>query len=121
MFTGRGWSDFYREKGYTLIDSWIELRFPIVAGILAFDMFLDAAGIESMQGYYLGKDPDGNPNFTINNFRFSFGGGLRLTLPQLPIRLSLAKRFRFVDDKFQWVNGNAFGGLDVVLSFVLSY
>jgi outer membrane protein insertion porin family len=128
MFTGRGWSDIYREKGYTLIDSWIELRFPIISGILAFDLFLDGAGIETEQGYYLGQRPNGESNFTINNFRFSFGGGFRVTLPQLPIRVSIAKRFRYIDNKFTWVSGALFGdeknprkGVDIVLSFVLSY
>jgi outer membrane protein insertion porin family len=120
MFTGRGWSDIYREKGLTLIDSWIELRFPIVRGILAFDLFFDTAGIETEQGYYLGKNSSGESNFTLNNFRFSFGGGLRVTMPQFPVRLSLAKRFRFVDDKFEWVSG-PIGGMDIVFSFVLSY
>jgi outer membrane protein insertion porin family len=128
MFIGRGWSDIYREKGFTLIDSWIELRFPIVKGILAFDLFLDGAGIETRQGYYLGNGPDGKSNFTIDNFRFSFGGGFRVTLPQLPIRLSLAKRFYFEDGNFKWKTGALFGdeknprkGVDLVFSFVLSY
>jgi outer membrane protein insertion porin family len=127
MFIGRGWSDIYREKGLALIDSWIEFRIPIVRGIFAFDFFLDTAGIETEQGYYLGTNSSGESNFTINNLRFSFGGGLRVTMPQLPLRLSMAKRFRFVDDKFTWVTGalNPSGkdgkGVDIVLSFVLSY
>ena len=128
MFTGRGWSDIYREKGLTLIDSWIELRFPIIRGILAFDLFFDTAGIETEQGYYLGKNSSGESNFTLNNFRFSFGGGLRVTMPQFPVRLSLAKRFYFQDGEFKWKTGALFGdesrpasGVDVVFSFVLSY
>jgi outer membrane protein insertion porin family len=105
----------------------VELRFPLVRGILAFDLFFDAAGIESEQGLYLANFLQKDSNFTKNNFRFSFGGGFRVTMPQFPIRLSLAKRFRFVDDKFEWVPGALFankdggGGLDIVLSFVISY
>jgi outer membrane protein insertion porin family len=128
MFTARGWNDIYREKGFTLIDSWVELRFPIVRGILAFDLFFDAAGVESEQGYYLGKNSAGESNFKIDNFRFSFGGGLRVTLPQLPIRLSIAKRFYFQDGEFKWQPGTLGGdesnprkGVDFVFSFVLSY
>ena len=127
MFTGRGWNDIYREKGYTLIESWIELRFPLVSGILAFDLFLDTAGIETEQGYYLGENSKKDSNFTIDNFRFSFGGGFRVTMPQFPIRLSLAKRFFFENGNFKWKTGalNPSGrngnGLDIVLSFVISY
>jgi outer membrane protein insertion porin family len=126
MFTGRGWSDIYRDKGYTLIDSWIELRFPLVRGILAFDLFLDAAGTETEQGYYLGTNSAGDPNFTIDNFKFSFGGGFRVTMPQFPIRLSLAKRFYFENGNFKWKTGALFAnkegsGVDIVLSFVISY
>ncbi|MDR1839896.1 MAG: outer membrane protein assembly factor BamA [Treponema sp.] len=128
MFSARGWSDQYRYKGLLLLDSWVELRFPIVRGILALDLFFDAAGVESKEGYYFGKDSDGNKNFTINNLRFSYGGGLRVAMPQFPIRASLAKRFRFIDGQFTWEPGAIFkneanptSGIDFVLSFVMSY
>ena len=136
MFTGRGWSGEYRNKGLLLVDSWAELRFPLVRGILAFDFFFDAAAIETQQGYYFGHYEDivdGKPviksNFTWENFRFSFGGGFRFTMPQFPLRLSLAKRFLIVDGAVEWQRGILFSGtdpestrgLDLVLSFVLSY
>jgi outer membrane protein insertion porin family len=128
MFNARGWSDAYHYKGLMLLDSWVELRFPLVRGILALDMFLDAAGVETTEGYYFGKDPEGNKNFTIDNLRFSYGAGLRVVMPQFPIRLSLAKRFRFEDGNLTWVPGSIFknksnstSGLDPVISFSLSY
>jgi outer membrane protein insertion porin family len=128
MFVGRGWSSEYRNRGLLLLDSWIELRFPIIHGILSFDLFLDSAGVENQQGYYFGKDDKGNDNFTIENMRFSYGGGIRFTMPQLPLRLSLAKRFKIVDGEVEWQSGQIFGdpsnpflGMDIVLSFVLSY
>jgi len=128
MFNARGWSDQYRFKGLLLLDSWAELRFPIVRGILAFDLFFDSAGVESMEGYYFRKNSEGKSNFTLDNMRFSFGGGLRITMPQFPIRASLAKRFRFVDGQFTWERGAIFGndakptsGVDLVISFVMSY
>ncbi|GBU27542.1 outer membrane assembly protein YaeT [Treponema sp. R8-4-B8] len=123
MFIGRGWSNEYRNKGYLLLDSWLELRFPIVNGILAFDLFFDSAGIESELGDYFN-------NFTIENMRFSYGGGFRFTLPQFPIRISLVKCFQIEDDKVKWKPGAIFGsskenerwmGMDIVMSFVLSY
>jgi outer membrane protein insertion porin family len=121
MFIGRGWSSEYRRKGYLLLDSWIELRFPLVYGILAFDLFFDSAGIESNLGDYFN-------NFTIENMRFSYGGGFRFTLPQFPIRISLVKRFKIEGEEIKWEPGAIFGnnekpwmGMDIVMSFVLSY
>jgi outer membrane protein insertion porin family len=129
MFVGRGWGEKFRDKGLTLIDTWVELRFPLVRGILAFDMFCDMAGVETEQGYYFGKNSTGNNNVSINNLLFSFGGGLRLTMPQFPIRLSIVKRFSFEDNQFKWAKGSLFSnndpnhgdGVDLVLSFILSY
>jgi len=131
MFIGRGWSSEYRNRGLLLWDNWAELRFPIVPGILALDFFFDAAGVESTQGKYFGRtviDGKEQPNFGLDNMRFSFGGGLRFALPQFPFRLSLAKRFKYVDGEFQWESGaiggdpnDASKGVDLVISFVLSY
>jgi outer membrane protein insertion porin family len=128
MFVGRGWSEEYRNKGLLLWDNWAELRFPIVHGILALDLFFDAAGVETTEGYYFGKNSKGQPNFTLDNMRFSFGGGFRFALPQFPFRISLAKGFSYVDRKFNWKPGALGGdskkpskGVDLVISFVLSY
>jgi len=128
MFVGRGWSSEYRVKGLTLWESWAELRFPLLAGVLAFDFFFDAAGVETIQGYYFGTNSEGERNFTIDNMRFSFGGGLRFTMPQFPFRFSLAKRFRTVDRQFQWEPGSIFrnakkpgSGVDPVISFAIAY
>jgi outer membrane protein insertion porin family len=128
MFVGRGWSSEFRNKGLLLLDSWIELRFPLVHGLLAFDLFFDSAAVESKQGFYFRTNDEGDPNFTIENFRFSYGGGLRFTMPQFPLRLSLVKRFTINDGAIEWRPGAIFGnpdnpaaGMDLVLSFVLSY
>ncbi|MDR0455240.1 MAG: outer membrane protein assembly factor BamA [Treponema sp.] len=128
MFIGRGWSNEYRNKGLTLWENWVELRFPIVQGLLAWDFFFDAAGVETIQGFYFGINDEGKRNFTIENMRFSFGGGLRFTLPQFPFRFSLAKRFRVVDGVFTWERGSMFGnpdnpasGIDPVISFAIAY
>jgi len=123
MFVGRGWSEAYRDKGFLLLDTWMELRFPLVRGVLAFDLFLDAAGVDSPIGSYFDE-------FGVENLKFSYGGGLRFTMPQFPIRLSLAKRFEIVDSKVRWRTGALFGdtktpysftGMDLVMSFVISY
>jgi len=127
MFVGRGWNTEYRNKGLLLWENWVELRFPIVPGILALDFFFDAAGVEDVQGFYFGKNNEGNSNFTIDNMRFSFGVGLRFTMPQFPLRFSLAKRFRTYDGILQWEKGSMFStdnpssGIDPVISFAISY
>jgi outer membrane protein insertion porin family len=120
MFVGRGWASEYSYKGLALLENWVELRFPLVQNILAWDFFFDTAGVETMQGYYFGKNSEGNSNFTIENIRFSFGGGLRFTIPQFPLRFSLAKRFRVIDGKVNWIKGSILG-LDPVLSFTMSF
>jgi len=122
MFIGRGWNSEFRNKGYLLLDSWVELRFPIFPGIMSFDLFFDSAGIETERGYYFGDNSKGESNFTIENMRFSYGGGIRFTLPQFPIRLSLVKRFKVVDSAIDWQKGAIPGiDMDIVMSFVLSY
>jgi outer membrane protein insertion porin family len=128
MFIGRGWSGEYRNKGLVLLDSWIELRIPVIRGIFSFDLFFDMAGVETTQGFYFGKRENGDDNFAVENMRFSYGGGIRFTMPQFPIRLSLAKRFKIVNGNVEWQTGAIFGdssnpatGMDIVLSFVLSY
>jgi len=126
MFNARGWNGVYANKGLLLLDTWLELRIPLVRNILSWDFFFDAAGVETELGYYFGTNSEGNPNFTIDNLRFSIGAGLRFTLPQFPIRLSLVKRFKVEDGNVLWQPGALFGdgkssGLDLVMSFVLSY
>jgi outer membrane protein insertion porin family len=127
MFTGRGWSSEYRNKGLALWENWAELRIPIVQGLLAWDFFFDAAGVEEKPGYYFGTNDEGKKNFTVENMRFSFGGGFRFTMPQFPFRFSLAKRFRVVDGMVQWEPGSIFrtnnsgSGLDPVISFAISF
>jgi outer membrane protein insertion porin family len=128
MFIGRGWSSAFRKKGLLLLDTWVELRFPLVRGILAWDFFFDAAGVEEEPGYYFGINSQGQRNFGWEQFRFSYGGGIRFTLPQFPIRLSLVKRFTILDGAVKWEPGalfgdpnNDFAGMDLVMSFVLSY
>ncbi|MCL2229637.1 MAG: outer membrane protein assembly factor BamA [Treponema sp.] len=128
MFVGRGWNTAFRNKGLLLVDSWLELRIPLVQGILAWDFFFDVAAVETEQGYYFGTNSRGEPNFTEENLRFSYGGGLRFTMPQFPIRISILKRFLIRDNQVEWMPGvlggdrnNPFLGVDLVMSFYLSY
>ncbi|GHU21617.1 outer membrane protein assembly factor BamA [Spirochaetia bacterium] len=119
MFNARGWSNVYHQKGLALWENWIELRIPLVRNMLAWDFFFDMAGISN--------PPDSLFSVFPNNMFFSYGGGLRFTIPQLPFRLSIAKRFQIQEGKVVWQKGgigaigdNPATGMDFVLSFSLS-
>jgi outer membrane protein insertion porin family len=119
MFIGRGWNSEYRNRGLALWENWAEVRFPIVPSIIAFDFFFDAAGVKDTAELFF-------RTFSIEDMRFSFGGGFRFTIPQFPFRFSLAKRFKVVDGQFQWQRGAIWGdsspasGVDPVISFSIS-
>ena len=109
MFNGRGWTSIYSSlKGNMMMSHSAELRLPMVPGIIAADMFFDAAavkdGIQSMS------------SLSLNDYYFSFGPGLRISMPQFPLRFLLTNRFRIQDGKFEWANGK---GPD--WTFVLSF
>jgi outer membrane protein insertion porin family len=60
--------------------------------------------------------------------RFSFGGGLRFTMPQFPFRFSIAKKFKLNSSGgIDWqpgpiwkTDGDPSSGLTFVISFALS-
>jgi len=118
MFIGRGWYSESTNYGQALWENWLEIRIPLVPKILAYDWFCDAAVVK-------GTPAEFSDGISIDDFRFSLGGGLRFAIPQFPFRFSLAKRFKFVDGKLTWMSGGLFknkhedSGLDFVLSFVL--
>ncbi|MCX7656727.1 MAG: outer membrane protein assembly factor BamA [Treponemataceae bacterium] len=114
MFIGRGWYSMRLTYGMALWENWAELRFPLVPNVLALDWFFDAAALKKDYASFINS-------LTIEDFRFSFGAGLRFTIPQFPFRFSLAKRFKVADNQIQWQDGGIGSwGLDFVLSFALS-
>jgi outer membrane protein insertion porin family len=119
MFIGRGWGGEYFNKGLALWENWVELRIPIAPGILAWDFFFDAAGVKETPSALFTDfmAPDSSGSFFL---RFSFGGGFRFTIPQFPLRFSLAKLFKInKNGGVQWMEGPLLG-LDFVVSFSLS-
>ncbi len=110
MSIARGWP--FNASYRALWDSSIELRSPIIRQYLWWTWFFDAAGAwpetELMKA------------MSIEDFYFSFGGGLRLTMPGLPIRIYLAQNFKITDGKLDWRDGDfSIGPLN--LKFVLSF
>jgi outer membrane protein insertion porin family len=112
MFNARGWTDQRLNRGLALWENWAEIRMPLVPGILALDWFFDAAAVKDTPEIFLSE-------LSIENMRFSLGGGLRFAIPQFPFRFIFAKRFQVVDGAVEWIDGNM-GNLDFVISFALS-
>ena len=59
-------------------------------------------------------------NMSLDDFYFGFGGGIRFTIPQFPIRLYLAKRFKSENGLLQWQDGNIPITDNFSLDFVIS-
>lgn len=106
MFVGRGWTDIYnRVKGKAMWFNTLELRFPVVPGIIAIDGFMDVVALKS----------DAKSLFTNlngNDFYFSFGPDVRVLLPQFPMRFMFCNTFKFENNQFKWKD---------TMKFVLSF
>lgn len=106
MFNGRGWTDIYKKaKGMAMLSNRLELRVPAIPNIIGIDGFWDAVAIKSSV-----KDLS---SLSLNDFYFSFGPAIRLLLPQFPLHLLFAWRYRIIDGKHQFD--------DVPFQFVLSF
>ncbi len=103
MLNGRGWTEAYREtRGQFMLSNRFELRVPIVPGILGIDGFWDAAVVKP-------KVHDAS-SLKLEDFYFSYGPGLRFLIPQLPLHLVFAWKYRiengmpkFANNPFQFV------------------
>lgn len=88
MLNGRGWTNIYKSnRGRALWNNSIEIRMPVVPGILAFDLFADAAVVKESPDDLFG-------GLALTDFYMSTGPGLRFTIPQFPLRLLFANTFR---------------------------
>lgn len=106
VINGRGWTDVYKsKKGQVLFSNKLELRMPIAPGYIGADAFWDVAFV---------KDSVSDVKTTnLNDLYFSFGPGIRILMPQLPLHLLFAFKYQYVDNKFQWD--------DELFKFVLSF
>jgi outer membrane protein insertion porin family len=110
-FIGRGWTDLSDDsdtKGNVLLSHSLELRIPLMKGIVAVDGFFDAAATKSSLGD-LGT-------LNLNDYYFSFGLGPRILIAQFPLRFLFTNSFRIQNGAFEWSNGE---GPD--WTFVLSF
>lgn len=106
MFNARGWTEIYNsDKGSAMWSNSIELRMPVVPGMLAIDGFFDIAVIKNTPRDLFGST-------SIEDFYFSFGPDIRILMPQFPLRLLFANCFRIKDGKVDWGD---------TMKFVLSF
>jgi len=111
-FVGRGWNTLASYTGTALWDNWLELRVPVVPGVLSLDGFLSAALVSTETG--LLDLSSGSAavaagttlaDMTLGNFAYSTGIGLRFIILQFPFRIYFAKKFVFDEpDGFKFTN-----------------
>lgn len=100
MFTGRGWESIYNtHRTKCMWNNAIELRSPIVPGVVSLDFFFDAVALkDNVKDMFTG--------LSIEDFYFSFGPGFRVSLQQFPLRILLANTFQIKDGAVEWQNGS---------------
>lgn len=92
MVHARGWEIYDTDEGRGNL-TWnnsFELRVPIFPNAIAFDLFFDASMVKDDYRDY--KDFK-----NMNDWYFSYGPGISMTMQQLPLRLFLASNYK-VDD-----------------------
>jgi outer membrane protein insertion porin family len=108
---GRGWD--YQADYYGMWDSVLELRIPIARRFLWWTWFAEGTGAWSAVSEMA--------RMSEGDFYLSWGGGLRLTIPGLPIRLYLAQPFRVQGGRIELEHGGIpLGDLDLSLVFAIS-
>ncbi len=92
MVHSRGWEIYDQDFGRGNL-TWInsaEIRIPIFPNAIAFDIFFDASMVKD--------DINDFKDFqNTDDWYFSYGPGLSLTMQQLPLRLFLASNFKLSD------------------------
>lgn len=100
MFNGRGWTELYKAtnvKGQAMWNTQVEVRMPIVDNILGLSLFHDAIALK----------PDFSSMVTdlnLEDFYFSFGPSLRILMPQFPLNLLFAFRYKYDGTGFKWAD-----------------
>lgn len=106
MFNGRGWTNIYNDaRGKAMLSNRLEVRIPLFQGVIGLDGFFDAVAVKD--------EPEQIFNgLSVEDFYFSFGPGLRFLVPQFPLHLLFANKFRIKDGEVEW---------DSKWQFVLSF
>ncbi len=110
MINGRGWTDSYKDTGQALWSNKFELRFPVVPGILGLAVFYDAIVLKPTVSDFFNT-------MSMNDFNFSFGPGIRMLIPQLPLHLWFTWKYRIQDGRVVWGDDDGLNKFQFVLSF----
>ncbi len=97
MFNGRGWNSLFGLRGKALWSSYAEIRVPLVTNIFSVDFFFDAVAVKNSLS-------DMFTNLKVEDFYFSYGPGMRFTIPQFPLRLLLANTFQIKNGKAEYTS-----------------
>jgi outer membrane protein insertion porin family len=116
MMTMRGWTDLQKFDATGIFYNWLELRMPIVEQIAWIDFFLDAGAFQTPSGLLLpgiggATVQTDRPDLSylgLDNFAFSAGMDVRFTIPQLPIKIGIAKKFVIQNGALQGAGGDIF-------------
>ena len=99
MNIARGWETLYDLE--FLWDTSLEFSMPISEQILWAEAFISGTGYKS--------NYDEIHTLGINDFKFSSGIGIRLSIPGFPLGLYLTKGFEFdSNNNFVWQEGSLF-------------
>ncbi len=120
MMTMRGWSELVDFNATGIFYNWLELRTPLIEQYIWLDLFIDAVVIQTQEGLLQPISGGANvmsdrPNLLsmgADNFAFSVGGMLRLTIPQFPFKIGLAKKFVVNNGALQPASGELFKTAD---------
>ncbi len=118
MTVARGWSNMYT-YGKALWDNKLELRTPLIKEALWLASFFDAAALWD-NPFDSGGGATTLSTMRIDQFFFSFGLGIRFTIPQFPIRLYLAKGFQVLNGQVVWKDTGALKFGNFAMDFVIS-
>ena len=115
MFNGRGWTEAYKvAKGQAMLSNRLELRMPVVPNIIGIDFFYDAACVKSSVSEMA--------DIGIEDWYFSYGPGIRFLLPQFPLHLLFAWKYKYDSDgNFMWAGSDACDAGSSTFQFVLSF
>jgi outer membrane protein insertion porin family len=118
MTVARGWGQMYT-YGKALWDNKLELRTPIIKEALWLVGFFDAAALWD-EPFDSSAGASTLTTMRLDQFFFSFGLGIRFTIPQFPIRLYLSKGFQIRDGQVQWKPTGELKFGNFAIGFVIS-
>lgn len=98
LFNGRGWNIYNLKRGMAMWNNTMELRMPVVPGIIALDMFLDISTIKTDMSAFV------NDFSNKDDWYFSWGPAIRFLIPQFPLKFVVVNTFKINENGLQGRN-----------------